>query len=241
MNLKLGKMTTKELAEWMGIKYGSFRNNTEKRYKILEQYCKFKRVYGGIEVEEIYVSTYSGDLESHDIRVYLEEVRQAPNHLVSISGITRKAQHEREEYQDIAFNTARNRFSKAGLHSFGKTNFQEDRCAYSGPYGYREYVWAVKISDMNEYRYMSEEEEKYFDKTLEYFFQLPAEKIKTMALLDEALKNGELDIQEYFNKKENLGLDSFKEVINKMLNDCGILIVRCTRHEITKEPRESIF
>lgn len=241
MQLKLGKMATKEVAEWMGIKYGSFRNNTEKRYKILEQYCKFKKVYGGIEIEEIYVSTYSGDLETNDIKVYLEEVRQAPNHLVSIFGITRKAQHEREEYQNISFNTVRNRFGKAGNRSFGKTNFQEDRYAYSGPYGYREYVWAVKVSDLNEYRYMTAEEEEYFDKTLEYFFQLPAQKIKTMALLDEALKNGELEVQEYFDKKENLGLDSFREVVDKMFAECGIIIVRCTRHEITKEPADSAF
>jgi hypothetical protein len=43
MKLKTGFMKTQELAEWMGIKYGTFRTNSEKRYELLEAYCDFEK------------------------------------------------------------------------------------------------------------------------------------------------------------------------------------------------------
>ena len=38
MELKLGKMTTKELAEWFGMSYGAFRNAKKKKMEELENF-----------------------------------------------------------------------------------------------------------------------------------------------------------------------------------------------------------
>lgn len=235
MKLKLGKMTTAELAAWMGLKPGSFRHNTEKRYKLLEQYCDYEKFRGYIEIKEIYVAEFQGDLESKDIKTYLKEVSTASNNLSSISGIARKLQLEEKEYKDIQFNTIRNRLSKAGKKAFGKTNNMMSPSLYSGPYGSREYVWGVKVSDYNEYRYMTPEEEEYFDMLLESYYKMPAEKIKAQASLDEALKKREIQIDEYFNYKEALGLDKFKEIIEIMYLKKNVIIVHCTRHDIKEK------
>ena len=54
MKLKLGKMTTKELAKWFGISYGSFRVTKENKLEELKLYCEFEEVYGGVDIKEIY-------------------------------------------------------------------------------------------------------------------------------------------------------------------------------------------
>ena len=53
MELKLGKMTTKELAEWFGISYGTFRNSKQKRFEELKEFCFFEEVYGGVQINAI--------------------------------------------------------------------------------------------------------------------------------------------------------------------------------------------
>ena len=58
MELKVGKMPTRELAEWFGIGYGSFRNKKEEKLKELSFYCSYQLVYGGIIIDKIYVSEY---------------------------------------------------------------------------------------------------------------------------------------------------------------------------------------
>lgn len=42
--LKLGKMTLKELANWFGIGYSSIRNKREKYFQELEEYANFSGV-----------------------------------------------------------------------------------------------------------------------------------------------------------------------------------------------------
>lgn len=48
MKLKLGKMTSREIAEWFGRSYYSYRNNIDKYLDQLGYYCEFEKVYGGI-------------------------------------------------------------------------------------------------------------------------------------------------------------------------------------------------
>lgn len=241
MDLKLGKMTTKELAEWMGIKYNTFRINAEKRYEILKQYCVYEKKYGYVEIQEIFEYKFKGDLRKKDVEVYVEEVRAAANGLATASGIARKIHRDRDEYKELKINTIRNRMSNAGIEAFGKTNFPDNLYENSGPYGHRDYIWAVKVSDYNDYRYLSDNEEKKFNELLEVAFSLPAEKAKQLALLDQSLKDKSIGIDEYFTKRETLGLWNFKGVLQQMYEDCGIIIVRCTRHEITKDIKESAF
>lgn len=58
MELKLGKMTSKELAAWFGISYGSFRNKKTEKLKELTFYCSYELVYGGITISNIFIKEY---------------------------------------------------------------------------------------------------------------------------------------------------------------------------------------
>jgi len=58
MNLIEGKMSTKELAQWFGIGYGSFRNKKKEKLAELLDYCQYEPVYGGVIISKIYVYEY---------------------------------------------------------------------------------------------------------------------------------------------------------------------------------------
>lgn len=51
--LRLGKVKSKELADWFGISYGTLRNNKELRFDELKSYCEFEEIYGGINITKI--------------------------------------------------------------------------------------------------------------------------------------------------------------------------------------------
>ena len=52
--LKLGKIKTKELADWFGISYGSFRVVKQQKLEELKLYCDFEEIYGGVNILKIY-------------------------------------------------------------------------------------------------------------------------------------------------------------------------------------------
>lgn len=52
--LMLGKIKTKDLADWFGISYGSFRVCKQQKLEELKMYCDFEEIYGGINVLKIY-------------------------------------------------------------------------------------------------------------------------------------------------------------------------------------------
>jgi hypothetical protein len=59
--LKLGKMTNKEMAEWFGVALTSYTQRKRKGTAYLNQledYCAFEEIRGGINVLEIYKSEY---------------------------------------------------------------------------------------------------------------------------------------------------------------------------------------
>jgi len=57
-----------------------------------------------------------------------------------------------DTYGAQSYDSIKKRLTKAGNNLFGKTNYpvyrtdkQEER--YSGPKGYKEYCWAIKVND----------------------------------------------------------------------------------------------
>lgn len=58
MELHLGIMTNKEIAEWFGIKERTFSSSRQKRIEELKQYAKFDILRGKFDILEIYQSVY---------------------------------------------------------------------------------------------------------------------------------------------------------------------------------------
>lgn len=59
MQLHLGFMSYEELAEWFGVKLGSFNNAKKKKLQSLKSFADFSVVGKGINIKKIYIPVYS--------------------------------------------------------------------------------------------------------------------------------------------------------------------------------------
>lgn len=228
MDLKLGKMTSPEVAEWLGIKYGTYRKKKEQYLSRLTEFCNYELVYGGIIVKEIYIPVYDKTLRTKCDKLYLDEINrciQEQDGLSTISGMARKMVRE-GKFDSVS--TARRQLAQSGNRLFGKIV----ELTGKGIAGTRERIWAIKENDYNRYRLMNQEEEKRFNEIIELYYTSDVDRVKKAALLEETYKNSEdMTKEEYFEQKERLGLNIFRDCIFQFANETGLMVVHCTKHD----------
>ena len=184
--LHLGKMTNEEMAEWFGVTKATYVNSVTRYLKKLENYAKFKRVRGGVEVLEIYYSEYIKNYNFADGEYFNKEIERCSKEqdcLASISGIVRKAKRDIEEFKELSDRQVERRFSDVALTHYGEYGDSE-----GGLTGVREREWAIKLGDYNEYRALSEEEYQLFVKIASIFYSKDAEKLIQKKKLEKQLK-----------------------------------------------------
>ena len=228
ITLRLGKMSSKEIAEWMGITYGTYKNSSQKRLEYLKNFAKFTPCYGGVIIEEIYLDTFVKDV-SEDDKVYVNEIKQCNEGLSSVAGMIRKLKLENKEYKDISEDTLYRRMSKAGNRTFGKTIEKDSK----GTHGNRHYVWAIRVDKYNHYRRMTEAEKVIYQQLLSEYCddKKTQEQVEQDALVLDAFKNHEITAQEYAEYKL-YSCNFFTEVAGKFKEQTGYLLVRTTKHEL---------
>lgn len=203
MELKLGKMTGQEVAQWFGISYnGTYRKNPKKYLERLEDYCVFEQVRGGIIVKEIYISKYNKNLRAEQTRVFLSALKEHGN-IISLSGL--------EEEKNISYYQSRKIRDKL----FGKEPVNINP-ASEGVIGYREVIWAIKLGT-NTYRKMTPEEDALFDVLIkqEYIGKLTPETLKAQQLiLDYCVKEG-MSAEQYQDLLTERNYNFFNDVIVK--------------------------
>lgn len=241
MQLKTGFISTKELAQWMNMSYSGFRKNSDKKLNILKSYCDYEKVHGGVNIKEIYINTYSGDLTTTDISNYLEEIKSKTNGLSSITGMTKKFLETKEEYKDMKFDTVRYRLTKAGNIAFGKNSVNSVLNPAPGVYGTRAMVWAIKEEGYNNYRYMTTEEAEDFDKIIGELYADNAKKVKQAALLEKEFLESDMEKEEYKKLKEELKLDVFSLCLIAFKEKHKVSIVRCSEHDLRKKDRSQEY
>ena len=227
--LKLGKVSSKELAEWFGIAYSTFRNTKKKRLLDLSNYCDFIENGKGIEVKEIYFPKYDKGYAKDD-EVYLREVKASNEHISSIAGMARKLKEFDEDYSDLSLRQIERRMSNAGLRTFGVTSSID-----YGRYGSREYVWAIKVTELNKYRHLTEEEDELFSKLLlDYYTNKDTiDLLKKSLLLDMRFAEEEsMTKEEYLRINKACGYDFYQTVVRKFKEATGEQLVRGTYHEL---------
>ena len=104
MKLTLGKMTSKQLAQWFGVLPSTYSHNIPSYLSRLENYCKFEKVYGGVIISEIYIEEYDRGLKFKDEKMYLEEIKEClekRDGLATLSGILRKMDRENYTLKDF--------------------------------------------------------------------------------------------------------------------------------------------
>lgn len=226
MKLKIGKMTSKELAEWMGIKYPTYRKNIKERLEYLKHFAEFEEVYGGVMITKIYIDEFVKNI-SNDDTFFNNEIDRCVKEqegFASISGIANKAKKE-EEYKNLSESQIKRRMSSAGKRNYGKFGDFE-----GGIKGIREREWAIKIDDYNHYRPLTEEEYKIFLEITSAFYTSAPEKLIEKKKLEEQLRNDEISKERYFELVDMYGLDSFSEIYTEFTKRTGQIISLATQY-----------
>lgn len=222
MQLRLGKMTGRELAEWMKISYSTYRNNPTKYIQRLEDYCEYEQVRGGAIIKEIYLHEYNKNLKTDLTKIYLEALQEC-NNVISLTGL--EATKSVSTYQSRKI---RNKL-------FGDKPKNLDKNAH-GLIGSRERIWAIKLGE-NQYRDFTEEEEELFDVLIqqEYIDKLTPEAVKAQQLILQCCIKEGYTAEQYQEYLTNSKYNFFNDVIVKFRELTGYQIGSPTRHEIASD------
>lgn len=229
MELQIGKMTSRQLATWFGLSYNTYKNDISKYLDILNWYCTFEKIYGGVIIQTVDKAIYDKTYNPQAQQIYLDEISRCVEEQGGLSSITGMARKCVSEKIFTSFDQAKRLLTIAGKQLFGKT---ANVMSY-GPKGVREYVWGIKIDDFNHYRFMTVEEEQLFNEIIQTKYMKDPDIVKKTELLKESLKNNEITVDQYFAQEEELqGLYSFKGCIFAFKEETGEQISRCTKHEL---------
>lgn len=226
--LRLGKMTSQEIANWMGISYkGTYANNPKKYFSQLDNFCDYEKVYGGVVIKEIYQDRYEKNIEEKYDRMYLESLVKHDN-LITVSGTA-----EEQDASKYQMTKSRNRL-------FGdKPN--NIAGASKGVLGCRTSVWAIKLKGVNNYRFLTKEEDELFSALItKVYGNVEADKLKAVQLLEDECAKRKMTVGEYQQIKQQKGLNFFGEVINKFKDLTGYQLVSATQHEVMNYFNEEI-
>ena len=228
--LKLGLMTTEEIAEWFGIKKKTYTNQTAAYLKKLKPYAEFERVRGGVEIKKIYFEEYIKNYKFADAQYLNKEIERCiaeQDGLASIAGVARKARKEYPELQLLSERQVEKRFSAVANVHYG------DYSLFSrGITGTREREWAIKIDDYNHYRALSPEEYELLAELASSMYSKDGDKVLRKKKLEAQLKKKEIDVDTYFEKIEEQELDNFPQVLSEFKCKTGHQVVLASKYEI---------
>jgi hypothetical protein len=229
--LKLGKMTNRELIEWFGsgCNANSFSVHKKSYLKKLEDYAEFETVYGGVNITNIICPIYIKDQEAN-AKEYLSIIKDTPDQLTSISAIVERMKTD-PKYKNVPSRTLKYRMTMAGKLAFGITAEEQSK----GLYGSRHYIWAIKTYDVKRpYRYLSTEEQDLFNYYTATIYSENTERVQKAALLEQQFlrKDSTMTKEEYIAKREAENLDVFSDVLYAFKLHTGFQIVRATQHEV---------
>lgn len=228
MELRLGKMTTKEIAEWFGISYGTFRNSKQKRFEELKEFCFFEEIYGGVQINAIINPVYIKN--SQKIReVYQQGFEELKQPIDTVSHINEQIY---EKYYDKlpTLSSAASGYRYAievrnanyGVPFKGKGS---KGCCY--------YLWCkMEERDGKQfYIQFTEEEDKIKQDLLKKHFGTNEEKD---LLIAEMVSNGEISKEDAYDimmEYRNLNGKGFMSFLKELEKQIGAKVVKATKFE----------
>lgn len=223
--LKLGKITLKELASWFGISHGSIRNKREKYFKELEEYADFKAgERGGVEILNIYIPVYVKKDNNY------QQIKQKIPAAWDKSGLDLKKNvaqklYSKEEFS-IKYSTVYSYVCKASNELYGKPSSLE-----GGEIGNCHWVLCVKDQNTGKLRWFTyEENQQKQELRAKYFNERNQEEKKKQEIRESLklqLKKNEISKEDYkeelFVLEESAAYDNYLEALQNILPKNDIL------------------
>ena len=180
--LKLGKITNAELAEWFGTTLKQIEHRKKQYLEKLKEYCEFKPVWGGVEIIEIYKFFY---VKNKNYQIVLENFEKywSPSGLDTCSHVGDQIYLEHQDELTTQLNTTQKHVVQVRNELYGKP-FDE----IGGPKGKCKYVWCKK-DETGTPQFLTEEEEAIKKDLLTKWFGATSEKT---ILVQEMIRKNEI-------------------------------------------------
>lgn len=268
MEIKQGDvLTLKDLAVFFDKSYGTIRNNKNKWLQLFNSFCNYhidkrKRIV----IDEVIFSTYEKyQIDAYRILSYLydrlsdaekqeqldiEERDETNYRMNSFSGMASILKEiYSKDYGLLSDRSIITKVKRIADKYFGTTinpkkeyTFKELIEITEGIYGVKNYVWAIKLDGKNEYRALSADEIKLFNKCLKnYFFPQSEEEMSDFSnyLLDlfglpeivDLNKVNGIDVYSALIEKYK---SKFKNIIDIFKKETGYIIVRTTEYNLKR-------
>lgn len=211
--LKEGKITYKELAEWFGISYNTFKNNgREKRLEILKAFAEYHFDGKSLIIDKVLIPEYQGKAYA-----YIGNNFSKYWHKSGIDSCTRvgKAMYNDNLpiQKQIKEKTAIAYTNKVKVERYGKNTGGQ------GTKGVSYYCWCKPTQDGEDFEIISSQEKEIMDSISKkvYWDEARAEKA---AILAHAYSKGEITIEEYNDEMKRT--DEELAMCNQLFEDSVI-------------------
>lgn len=229
MELHLGKMTTKEIAEWFNLSYGGFRNHKAEKLDELKTFADFDEIYGGIYIKTIYTPIYNKK-ESKIREVYKKGFEELRSPIDTVSNINNKI-FEKYEKELTTLSSP-----QSGYHYAIEVRNANYGIPFKdvGKLGRCYYLWCkVEKRNDNELYFvqLSPEEEQKKKNLLKQFFGTDEEKD---ILIAQMVDSGEItEAEAYRLTREYRGLNNagFTNFLKQLEAAIGSKVVKATKFE----------
>lgn len=267
MEIKRGdKLTLKDLAVFFNISYSTIKHTKEKRLQLFNSFCDYHLEGKKIVIDEVIFSTYEKyQIDAYRILSYLydrlsnaekqeqldiderDEINYRMNSFSGMASILKEIYSK--DYGLLSDRSIITKVKRVADKYFGTTinpkkeyTFKELIEITEGIYGIKNYVWAIKLEGKNEYRALSEDERKLFNKCLKnYFFPQSEEEMSDFSnyLLDlfglpEVVDLNKVNGKDVYSALIEKYKSKFKNIIDIFKKETGYIIVRTTEYNLKR-------
>lgn len=190
MELKIGHMKNKEIAQWMGITANVFNHNKSKYLKELEEYAIFHLEDKKVIIDEIIDKNFVNKKD----KVYKEVRKLVPKFwdkkgLDTCSNVSVKIYNANNF--SLSLETIRKYVLKAKNELYGK--IEKGRKFAIGKIGNSKYIYCKKDIETNEYELFTKEEENKIKEIRNKYF---GDANKAQDIVNDMIYNEEIDEKE---------------------------------------------
>lgn len=267
MEIRKGdKLTLKDLAVFFNISYSTIKHTKEKRLQLFNSFCDYHLDGKKIVIDEVIFSTYEKyQIDAYRILSYLydrlsnaekqeqldiderDEINYRMNSFSGMASILKEIYSK--DYGLLSDRSIITKVKRVADKYFGTTinpkkeyTFKELIEITEGTYGIKNYVWAIKLEGKNEYRALSEDERKLFNKCLKnYFFPQSEEQMLDFSnyLLDlfglpEVVDLNKVNGKDVYSALIEKYKSKFKNIIDIFKKETGYIIVRTTEYNLKR-------